>query len=253
MRWQSKPRRSQADRTSASESAGGRKSRGIFRASRLAAIVALATLCIALVLPVRSQTAHPDDQDIRLELAAMEDRGGVIARVREQTLLMLETDNACTAWFRDADPDPAGVFRSLHYELGEDGPSYVFHRIDRQGGETFKHPWAARTYEGGGRNSVVVLNPSGPFFRSSTQIVELGPQGLFGWPRGNHQLLVASFSGKSPKAQVTTLLHEFGHVTGRIPADDDSWDGRSSRNTEEVLKHCKHEIQAVADRISRGN
>ena len=49
----------------------------------------------------------------------MVQRGDVITRARDQTLEMLQTENACSAWFREAEPDPAGVFRSLHFEIVE--------------------------------------------------------------------------------------------------------------------------------------
>jgi hypothetical protein len=41
------------------------------------------------------------------------------------------------------------------------------------------------------------------------------------------------------------MLHELAHIIGRIPEDDDSWNRRSSQNTDEVLRHCKKEIDFV--------
>jgi len=65
-------------------------------------------------------------------------------------------------------------------------------------------------------------------------------------PAGNRQLLISSYPGNTLGAQITILFHELGHIIGRPPEDDDSWDGRSSRNTSEALLHCKTEIHEAA-------
>lgn len=54
-----------------------------------------------------------------LELSAPGTRGDTIARARDQAIDILQNGNACAAWFQEADPDPAEVFRSLHFELGQ--------------------------------------------------------------------------------------------------------------------------------------
>jgi len=64
-------------------------------------------------------------------------------------------------------------------------------------------------------------------------------------------LRVASYAGNSAPAQITALLHEFGHIIGRLPEDDDSWDGQSARNTAEVLRHCRSEIRSTARKPAR--
>jgi len=173
-------------------------------------------------------------------------RGQVIAIAREQTLAILQSENACSAWFREADPDSAEVFRSLHYEITEHEPAFIFHMKDGQGGGPFKHPWAARSTQNAGQNSTVGLNSGGPFFSASSPVLEVDNKTTMQWPGGLHRLVIASFLGNSPGARITTLLHELGHIVGRIPEDSDSWDGLSSRNTEEVLRHCKHDIRATA-------
>ena len=230
-----------------------KKRRGRSAGPRLAPIIAITVLCIMCV----PRAAYPqglstDTDPVALELTALDKHGVVIARVREQVLAMLQTENACSAWFREAEPDPAGVFRSLHYELEEDGSAYVLHTIDLEGTNVYKHPWTARSTQNGGRNSVIQLNPSGPFFSTSSPVMDIEPRGGHFSPGTTfHRLSVASFWGNTTRAQITTLLHELGHVVGRLPADDDSWDGRSSRNTDEVLRHCKHEIRTVAEMSSR--
>jgi hypothetical protein len=223
-------------------------------ARRLKASLIAAVLTILLVpRPACSQLPSTDDALIQSELAAMGKRGEVIARTREQTLVILQSQNACSIWFREADPDSAEVFRSLHYKIKEDEPSYVVHMKDGQGGGPFKHPWVARSFQDGGRNSTVELNSGGAFFSAVSPVLELDYRTTLRWPAGMHRLGVASFLGNTAGAQITTLLHELGHIVGRIPEDDDSWDGRSSRNTEEVLRHCKRDIRAEAETSYRSS
>ena len=175
------------------------------------------------------------------------------ARAREQVLEILQPGNACSAWFQEADPDATEVFRSLHFELEVAGTSYVYSVRDSVRGQLFKHPWAARTTENGGRNSVIQLNGNGPFFNRTSRIMQLDPGGTFAWPAGNFMLTISSYNGDTPEAQITILLHELGHIIGRLPEDDDSWDGRSFRNTSEVSRHCKSETRAAAHNSSRGS
>ena len=187
------------------------------------------------------------------ELSALGKRGDTIARAREQVIDILQHANACSAWFEEADPDATEIFRSLHFELEVGGTSYVYSVRDSARGQLFKHPWAARTTENGGRNSVIQLNGNGPFFNRTSRIMQLDPGGTFAWPAGNLRLTISSYNADTPEAQITILLHELGHIIGRLPEDDASWDGRSSRNTSEVSRHCKSEIRVAAHNSSRGS
>lgn len=60
------------------------------------------------------------------------------------------------------------------------------------------------------------------------------------------ELLPANSLG-TPKS----TFHEFGHIIGRLPEDDDSWDEQSARNTAEVLRHCRSEIRSTARKPPR--
>jgi hypothetical protein len=186
------------------------------------------------------------DDPVVLELSGLGKYGDMIARAREQVLDILRPGNACSAWFREADRDPSDVFRSLHFDLKVSEPPYIYGMRDRQRGPLFKHPWGARSIENGGRHSTIILNVKGPFFTRASFVMQEGPTGIAVRASGYQLLLIASYSGNTPKAQVTILLHELGHIIGRLPEDDDSWDGRSSRNTSEVLRHCKTRINATA-------
>jgi hypothetical protein len=122
------------------------------------------------------------------------------------------------------------------------------------GTNLFKHPWTARTMEHSGRDSTIALHPSGAFLRPNLPLVEVDFRGDREWKTGGvHRLIIASYSGNTARAQITILPHELGHLVGWLIEDDDSWNGRSTRNTEEVLRHCQHEINAAAERVSRNS
>jgi hypothetical protein len=187
-----------------------------------------------------------------LELSALGKQGDTIARARGQVIDILQHGNACTVWFHEADPDPVDVFRSLHFEMEMRGPSYVYGIRDGHGGQSFKHPWAAMSTQFGGSNSTILLNANGPFFNRTSVVMQLDPGGMLLWPDGTRLLTVSSYGGNTPEAQITILLHELGHIVGRLPEDADSWDGRSSRNTAEVQRHCKNETRAAAHNSPKG-
>ena len=215
--------------------------------------IAGAILSCVLFLPSQAHSDSTSDLDERVvtELSALGRQGDEIARVRRQVLEILQQDNACTAWFKESDPDPAEVFRSLHFELERSGPSRIYSKREPGRGLLFKHPWGAKSFESGGRNSVILLNANGPFFNRTSIVMQQDPGGILARPIGNLPLAVSSYIGSTPQAQIVILLHELGHITGRLSLDDDSWDGQSSRNTSEVLQHCKTETQAASRNISR--
>jgi hypothetical protein len=181
------------------------------------------------------------------ELAIMGKRGAVVEDVRERTIALLQTNDACAAWYEEWNPDVADVFRSLHYTIEDDQHSYTLRKYNDRGMQMLKSPWAAHTIQYGGRESMVRLNINGPFFRRISPVLDTGSRRWIS-PIGHTRLGVAEFSGDTTEAQITILLHELGHVIGRLPLDTDSWDGQSSRNTVEVLRHCKPEITEAAQK-----
>jgi hypothetical protein len=201
---------------------------------------------VFLAAPARSQDLVRRAQPAHLTLKSSDKREDTLQRVRGQVLALLQQDNGCSAWFHEAENDPAGVFQSLQFEIDKEKQAYVFRIANDRQGDRYKHPWAARALQWGGRNSTVHLNPEGPFFNSSLPIMQLSSSGAFIRPDGFRVLTVGPYRGNTGEARITTLLHELGHVTARIPEDNDSWDGKSSRNTEEVLRHCRTEIQEYA-------
>jgi hypothetical protein len=185
------------------------------------------------------------EDNVSAELLAMGERGDRIARARRQALEILEAGNACAAWFQESDPDASQVFRSLHYELDRQGTSHIEMVRGALGVTSFKHPWGARSTESSGSNSIISLNANGPFFFQQSQVTDSAGGIRPAW----HWLKIGFYDGDTMEARVTILLHELGHIIGRLPEDKDSWNGQSSRNTMEVLQHCKSQI----DRTARKN
>src|ERR1700741_747945 len=101
-------------------------------------VCAAAIVSIALAAqPARSQN------DVPAELTVLGEHGEAISRVREQTFGILDSENSCSAWFREVAPDAADIFNSLHYKVEQDRPTYVLHMKDGNGMNLFKHPWTA--------------------------------------------------------------------------------------------------------------
>jgi hypothetical protein len=218
-----------------------------FLARMLQAITVVGILAGVLIPPRAWPEDSPGDDDrVSIELATMGKRGARIARVREQTLTILRTESGCADWFERSNPQAADIFQSLHYEVVESESASTFHQQDGYGAELWKNPWAAMSFEDGGRNSTIRLNTNGAFFRGISPVVEMGPRRWLQPLVSRRTLRVAWFSGDTLQAQITILLHELGHVIGRIPEDSDSWDGRSAENTTEVLRHCRDQIRTVA-------
>jgi hypothetical protein len=200
----------------------------------------------------KASPCNVDEEQVHLELAAIGKRGETISRARERVLQILEGENACTAWFRELELDPAGTFRSIRFVVDEKGPSYILGMKQGSQGELLKHPWVASTVEDAGRGATIWLNANGAFFNRSSGLIEREQDGGPVRPTGTRVLRVNWYSGNTPEAQTTALLHELGHIVGRIPEDNDSLDGESGRNTVEVLRHCRPEIKAAAGKGHRG-
>jgi hypothetical protein len=192
----------------------------------------------------RTHTNSIPQDTVRLHLQALGIRGAAIQQAREHVIAILTADNSCSAWFREADPDVAATFESLDFAL-YDGPKYVQAFKSAWGEMLLMHPYSAAVRENAGRNATVLLNANGPFFENAATILEHST-GNFARVVGRHALRVGCFDGNTLPAQITTLLHELGHVIGRIPDDSDELSGLSAQNTEHVLHACRAEIKASA-------
>jgi hypothetical protein len=182
------------------------------------------------------------------ELKSMGEKGLIIGRAREDVIRILKGHNQCAAWFGKAEPDAAEKFQSLRYAINENGPQLTLRTQNAAGEWLYEQPVVANSIENASRGSTITINGKGAFFRftSGVRIVpkDGGPGGL----GVSRMLRIDFYSGGTTGAQVTTLLHEFSHVVGLLPADGESFMGAevSTQNTQIVLRHCRAEVEAAA-------
>lgn len=209
-------------------------------------------VCAALVCDDAFAQNHATFQQdpVRAQLLEMGQPGLTISLARERVIEILESENSCSAWFQKVDPDAAATFASLKFIIDANGPQYIVGWRSDSGEMLFKQPYSAKARENTGRNSVVILNANGPFFTRTTSVLQKEISGSSPHPAGWRLLQVGSYAGNTLAAQMTTLLHELGHVVGRIPDDSDELRGQSGRNTAEVLHFCRAQIRG-AERRSR--
>lgn len=229
---------SHAQRTSGHGSA-------LMRASAVGREALRACMSGASSLPVE---CYEPSTRLTIELSGLGTRGDLIARVREQTLEILEEENTCTAWFEEVEPSIADVFRSLHYDVDGKGTAEIHSGRDVFGDMYFMHPWGAKAVENAGRDAFIQFNANGPFFVSKTHVIPSDTRATDSRIEAPQPVYIGPYEGASVEARLTIMLHELGHIVGRLPTDDISWNGRSSENTREVLRHCKKEIREIARR-----
>lgn len=172
-------------------------------------------------------------------------QGIEIERTRDSVFALLSSDNACTEWFRTKDPAPAQVFASLGYSIDRHGQADVFELVRDNLSTLFVQPYVASATQAGGAYTTITINAAGAFYRTQGNIQKkLSKEGPGEWA-GTHALTVGEYLGDTLPARIVTLLHELGHVVDLLPWDGDSLDGNSVRNTDEVLRHCRTEIDAA--------
>jgi hypothetical protein len=181
-------------------------------------------------------------------LAAMGKPGQKILRARERVLEILQTENACSTWFREKDSNPADAFRTLGFEVDRKGEVFVLESKDPDNMNIFRNPYVAKVFQGDGRYATITINTNGAFFYPMAGVVELWKEGGPMSHRGPRLTNVGPYAGDTRHAQVLVLLHEFGHVLDLLPADENNVDGKSVQNTNEVLRFCRAEIESKARR-----
>lgn len=195
----------------------------------------------------------PPVDPVSSELAALGKRGVPIARARQEVLEILSSDNACSEWFASKDPEPAGTFRSLTFSIDRHGPDLILESDPPAAAlRYFRQPYVARATQASGAYTDITVNAYGAFFRELGNVEKVRDDGGPLRADGTHLLTVGSYMGATLQAQVVTLLHEFGHVIDLLPEDADDLDGQSGRNTDEVLRHCRSQIESVS-KLSRSS
>jgi hypothetical protein len=177
--------------------------------------------------------------------------GLTIARARAMVLGILQDENACSAWYKEKDPDPAATFQSLEFALDKKGQTYIVESDFNPALGLYWHPYVALSAENAGPGATITLNVNGAFFHSDAAVRKGSREGGPLRVGGIRDLKIDSYIGDTLPAQITALLHELGHITGRIPPDPDRTDGMSGRNTAEVLRFCRAEVESAAKHPQR--
>jgi hypothetical protein len=185
---------------------------------------------------------------VQENLAGMGKPGQKIFRARERVLEILESENGCSAWFREKDPDPAGTFRTFSYQLDRKGEDLVRESKGAGAMRIFRNPYVARVIQANGRYATITINMNGAFFFRAAALVEEQNHGGVPSLRGGRMLRVGPYEGETLHAQILTLLHEFGHLVDLLPTDEGDQDGKSVQNTNEVLRFCREEIESKGRR-----
>lgn len=181
---------------------------------------------------------------VRDDLNTMGKQGQSILRARDKALEILQTENACTDWYRTKSSDPAAVFRTLTFSVDRNGDGYVRKTPVDQGVEMIHNPYVASVEQDGGADSTVTINANGAFFYPAANVLEDRYKGGPVDFHGSHAIVVGPYVGGSFRAQVLVLLHEFGHVIDLLPEDHDDRDGKSRQNTLDVLRACRTEVES---------
>jgi hypothetical protein len=172
-------------------------------------------------------------------------RGADIRRAREETLEILRSPNACSQWFASKDPAVDLTFQSLGFLIDQQGPSDVQAAFAGKLGLTIRQPYVASATQDGGAHTDITINANGAFYRKLAKLQKISVEGGPDQPAGQQWLTVGVYTGDTLQAQILTLLHELGHIIDLLPEDADDLDGRSAKNTGEVLRHCRPAIEAL--------
>ena len=181
---------------------------------------------------------------VQEDLATMGKTGQKILRARERVLEILQNENACSAWFREKDSNPADTFRTLSFEIDSKGEEFVLKSKGADDMTIFRNPYVARVFQGDGRYGQITINTKGAFFFPIAMVIEASSEGRPWISRGVRSLGVGPYGGDTLHAQILTLLHEFGHLVDLLPTDEGDHDGKSARNTGEVLRFCRAEVES---------
>jgi len=191
---------------------------------------------------------HAPRDLVQEDLATMGKAGQKILRARHRVLEILQRENACSAWFREKDSNPADTFRTFSFAVDRKGEEFVLESKNLGNMTIFRNPYVARVFQGDGSYATITINLKGAFFSPMARVVEIQKEGGFWRLRGARVLRVGPYAGDSMHAQILALLHEFGHLVDLLPTDEGDQDGKSVQNTSEVLRFCRAEVECKAKR-----
>lgn len=181
---------------------------------------------------------------VALQLHSLGKPGLEILRARKAVLDILDSQNACSEWFSTRDPAANLTFRTLGFLVDHEGAEDVLSSVLPDAMTVIRQPYVARATQDGGANTHITVNANGAFYRAQAKLERSSAEGGPAQFGGEHWLTVGVYTGNTQQAQVLTLLHELGHIIDLLPEDSDDLDGKSARNTGEVLRHCRPEIES---------
>src|SRR5690242_5934498 len=187
---------------------------------------------------------NPPRDIVQEDLATRGKQGQKILRARERVLEILQSENACSAWFREKSLDPAGIFRTLSFEIDRKGDGSVQESKTPGGATVYRSPYVARVIQADGSYGTITLNLRGAFFAPMAALVQAQWEGGPLNPVGARSIGVGPYGGDTLHGQVLALLHEFGHIVDLLPSDRADEDGKSVQNTNEVLRYCRAEVES---------
>jgi hypothetical protein len=194
----------------------------------------------------RTIPCNEAEDTVPADLSTLGKSGQKIARAREEVLDILRSQNVCAEWFGSKGERPAATFQSLSFSLDLHGQKDIFKSVREESFSVVRQPYVARATQDGGAHTTITINANGAFYRSQGQVLTLSQEGGPFKIQGTRLLTVGIYDGDTLPAQMVTLLHELGHIINLLPEDADDLDGKSLRNTSEVLRHCRTEIEARA-------
>lgn len=190
------------------------------------------------------------DTGLRPDFDALGKKKRPILGARAKVLDILETGGACAEWFQTRSPNPAAAFRTLSFAVDSKAVDYIIKREENLSATVLVNPYVANVTQDGGEFQTITLNAGGAFFHSSTTMIKQAKEGGPSQLLGARTLKVGPYIGNTLEAQVTTLLHELGHLEGLLPLDTDDANGQSAANTREVLRHCQSEVETSGKRAA---
>lgn len=192
----------------------------------------------------RSKDLTPRDP-VENELALYGKRGQLISQARAQTISILSSENSCSAWFRQATPQPEEFFRTLRIVVDSSGQSEIIKLDPAFGAPEYFHPYIAHAGQDVGPGSAIVLNANGAFFKDYAIVRSSNAPVVPASMRNVRPLTVADMLGDTDQVRVLTLLHEFGHIINLLPYDSGTFPASllSVKNTKTVWRHCKSQIE----------
>jgi hypothetical protein len=165
----------------------------------------------------------------------------VIAGVKD----VLVSSGDCAKFFDSAKIDALTRFDNTDF-VTVNGPDRVtWALVNSKPTQVPPYAWDAQVQPGVGR--FVQLNRNRGFYQQTTRNVLAG--GGYGSNLSTGTIKAGDFIGGSLEYQITTVLHELGHLVDLLPSDKSGGPEASNANTNLILSKCKDAIAQAAKSV----